>query len=84
MKIHSPEYFNALKDYDITIKNGYFFKQENIFEKFVSNLYALRMTYQKGDPMNYTCKLILNSLYGRFGMKPITSRQEFMTKEGWE
>ena len=31
--------------------------------------------------MNYTCKLILNSLYGRFGMRPITARQEFMLKD---
>ena len=91
MIIHSPprpagvlggtkEYFNALKDYDISIKNGYFFRQENIFEKFTEDLYELRNKYPKGDPMNYTCKLILNSLYGRFEMRPITARPAGMTR----
>lgn len=80
MKIHKPEYLNSVKDYKITIKNGYFFKEDNIFKKFVDNLYALRMNYPKGDPMNYTCKLILNSLYGRFGMRPIITQQKFMMK----
>ena len=28
--------------------------------------------------MNLICKLIMNSLYGRFGMKPIISKQEFV------
>nr|YP_010977216.1 hypothetical protein UYH48_mgp01 [Daedaleopsis confragosa]WNZ34421.1 hypothetical protein [Daedaleopsis confragosa] len=58
MKIHSPEYLNAIKDYNIIIKNGYFFNKENIFEKFVDDLYALRINYPKGDTMNFTCKLI--------------------------
>ena len=81
MIIHSSEYFNAIKDYNITISQGYFFNKEDIFSKFVDDLYNLRLKYPKGDPMNYTCKLIMNSLYGRFGMKPITSQQEFVDKE---
>ena len=81
MIIHSSEYFNAIKDYNITISQGYFFNKEDIFSKFVDDLYNLRLKYPKGDPMNYTCKLIMNYLYGRFGMKPITSQQEFVDKE---
>ena len=79
MKIHSSEYFNSLKDYDITIKNGYFFNKGDLFSKFVDNLYHERSKYPKGSAMNYTCKLIMNSLYGRFGMHPITNKQEFVT-----
>jgi hypothetical protein len=45
MKLNSPEYLNALKDYNIQIKNGYFFKQENIFKDFVNELYNLRLNY---------------------------------------
>nr|WVH38150.1 DNA polymerase [Poriella subacida] len=81
MKINSPEYFNALKDYNFTIKNGYYFKTGDIFSKFVDDFYLLRNKYTKGDPMNLTCKLIMNSLYGRFGMAPILTKQEFVSKE---
>lgn len=80
MKIHSCEYFNALKDYNFTIKNGYFFDQANIFSKFVDELYKLRISYPKDNPMNFVCKLILNSLYGRFGMHQIIEKSEFMNK----
>ena len=69
MKIHSSEYFNALKDYDIDIKNGYLFKPVNIFKKFVDDMYSLRSQYPKTDPMNLIAKLMMNSLYGKFGMK---------------
>ena len=31
--------------------------------------------------MNFTCKLIMNSLYGRFGMHPILTQQVFVTKD---
>ena len=81
MIIHSSEYYNALKDYDIQISKGYFFKKEDIFSKFVEDLYNLRLQYSKGSPLNYTCKLIMNSLYGRFGMRPILTKQEFINKE---
>ena len=32
--------------------------------------------------MNLICKLIMNSYYGRFGMKPIISTQVFTNKKG--
>jgi len=31
-------------------------------------LYQFRIEYPKTDPMNYLAKILLNSLYGRFGM----------------
>lgn len=40
-----------------------------LFDKFVDSLYTLRLTYNKGSPLNLITKLLLNSLYGRFGMK---------------
>jgi len=39
-----------------------------IFKKYVEELYNLRLKFPKTDPMNYTAKILLNSLYGRFGM----------------
>ena len=81
MKIHKPEYVNALKDYDIIIKEGYYFEEGDIFSKFVLDLYTLRKTYVKSHPLNLTCKLLMNSLYGRFGMKPITTTQKFVDRK---
>jgi hypothetical protein len=31
-------------------------------------MYNLRLQYPKSDPMNFIAKLLMNSLYGRFGM----------------
>jgi hypothetical protein len=80
MILNSSEYFNSLKDYNIKINEGYFFDAENIFYDFIEDLYNLRLKYPKSDPMNMTAKLIMNSLYGRFAMKPIYTDQKFISK----
>ncbi|OAX31150.1 hypothetical protein K503DRAFT_704144, partial [Rhizopogon vinicolor AM-OR11-026] len=77
MKINSVEYFNSLKDYDILIKNGYVFNSTQIFKNYVEEMYSLRLEYSKKDPMNYIAKLLMNSLYGRFAMKPVNNQYAF-------
>ena len=81
MKINSSEYENALKDYDITINSGFLFKNKDIFSSFVEEFYSLRMKYPKSDPMNYICKLIMISLYGRFAMKAIFYKIKFIDRD---
>lgn len=81
MVINSPEYYNAIKDYKIKINNGYYFNTGIIFDSYVNDLYSLRLKYPKGSPMNLTCKLLMNSLFGRFAMRPILSIQKFISKE---
>ena len=45
------------------------------FDGFVNHFYGLRREYQKaGDAREFFVKIILNSLYGRFGMKDISER----------
>ena len=82
MKINSCEYHNAIDrgDYNITTNHGYLWFSKLIFSDFVSEIYTLRNVYPKSDPMNLICKLILNSLYGRFAMKPIISKTEFVPR----
>ena len=59
-----------------------FFKNpKNIFKKYVNDLYKLRQKYSKGDPMNLTCKLLMNSLFVRFAMKQIINTKLFLDKE---
>jgi hypothetical protein len=61
---------NAIKyGYKFEVIRGYEFKQCNIFKEYVEKMYDLRLQYDKSHPMNYIAKLLMNSLYGRFGMK---------------
>nr|UEP17199.1 hypothetical protein [Russula sp.] len=67
--LFSAEMKNAIKyGYQFEILWGYTFNNENIFEDYVSFLYNLRSQYLSSHPMNYIAKILLNSLYGRFGM----------------
>jgi hypothetical protein len=59
---------NALKfGYSYEVIWGYTFKKGYIFKDYVDKLYNFRLTFPKSDPRNLSCKLLLNSLYGRFG-----------------
>src|ERR1700679_4010688 len=67
--LFSEEMKNALKfGYQIEILNGYTFNSEIIFKDYVDFLYNLRNQYDKSNPLNFIAKILLNSLYGRFGM----------------
>jgi hypothetical protein len=67
--IFSEELNNAIKfGYKFEILWGYKFERKNIFKDYVDTLYSLRLNYPKSNPLNLIAKLLLNSLYGRFGM----------------
>jgi hypothetical protein len=68
--ISSIEMDNATKyGYQFNILKGYEFKCENIFKTYVDKMYELRLQYPKGSLMNLIAKLLMNSLYGKLGMK---------------
>nr|YP_009487300.1 hypothetical protein [Russula lepida]AWB36202.1 hypothetical protein [Russula lepida] len=67
--IFSEELNNALKyGYKFEVLWGYKFKRKNIFNSYIGILYKFRLQYTKSHPLNLIAKLLLNSLYGRFGM----------------
>jgi hypothetical protein len=68
----SEELYNAIKyGYKFNIIRGYIFERKNIFKKYVNCLYDIKKKSDK-DSVNYLiAKLLLNSLYGRFGMSPL-------------
>src|ERR1700676_1550830 len=67
--LFSEEMKNALKfGYQIEILNGYTFNSDIIFKDYVDFLYNLRSQYDKSNPLNFIAKILMNSLYGRFGM----------------
>nr|QWO71399.1 DNA polymerase [Lyophyllum semitale] len=67
----SSEIYKAMEyGYSFKILRGYTFDQGFIFTEFVDFLYEIKVKNEKDTP-NYTiAKLLLNSLYGRFGMNP--------------
>lgn len=67
--LFTEEIINAMNHgYKFEIIKGYTFDQANIFEEYVKDLYEIKVSHSKSDPMYLVAKLLLNSLYGRFGM----------------
>jgi hypothetical protein len=68
--LYSKEIENAIKyGYEITVLRGYYFTEKVcLFKEYIKQLYTFRLTYDKSHPMNLIAKLLMNSLYGRFGM----------------
>jgi hypothetical protein len=62
--------------YTFTIIKGYTFEVGDIFKAFIETMYKLRSEFPKGHPMNNIAKLLSNSLYGKFAMKPSASKLE--------
>jgi hypothetical protein len=78
--IFSEEMDNAVKyGYTFEILKGYQFKSGYIFKQYVESMYNLRLQYPKSDPMNLIAKLLMNSLYGKFGMKSETTKIEVVS-----
>lgn len=73
--------------YDIIPLRGYLFeKKSSPFEDFISHLYESRLEAKKaGDgSMTFIYKLLMNSLYGRFGMNPESIVTEICNKKKYE
>jgi hypothetical protein len=67
--LFSEEMRNAIKfGYKIEVLWGYTFKTAYVFKEYVDFLYNLRNQYPSSHPLNFIAKILLNSLYGRFGM----------------
>lgn len=72
--LSSFEVDNAIHyGYKISIIKGYKFDAQYIFEEYIDHLYRLRTRYPKDQPLNLIAKLLMNSLYGKFGMRPYHS-----------
>lgn len=59
--------------YEVVPISGYLFeKMEYIFEKFITDFYDKRLEAKKAgdEAMSFIYKILMNSLYGRFGMNP--------------
>ncbi len=79
--IYSEEIKEAIKDgYKIDVICAYkFHRGDNVFKNFVDNFYQMKS--ESTNPIDrLIAKLMLNSLYGKFGMKDINSRLRIINK----
>ena len=79
----SPEINLALKNgYDIKVKNGYTFtKTDYIFKDYVDYWYNIKKNSEGSKKA--IAKLMLNSLYGKFGQKRVMKGLNFISKENY-
>jgi hypothetical protein len=78
----TEELKNAIKyGYEVEVTHGYHWETKaDIFSNYVNTLYKLRLNFPKSDPRNLICKLLLNSLYGRFGLNVVFEELTFNEK----
>lgn len=68
----APELVYALKRYHIKkVGRVVFYEQAKLFTRYVARMYELRQDFKSAGVASYVeiCKLLLNSLYGKFGQK---------------
>lgn len=73
--------------YHIIPLRGYLFeKKSSPFQSFISHLYESRLEAKKAgdEAMTYIYKILMNSLYGRFGMNPESTVTEICNQKKYE
>jgi hypothetical protein len=69
--------------YVYDVKYGYLFDKKNNFNKYIDILYHMRTSFPKSEPMNYIAKILMNSLYGRFGMDDNFPKIQIINREDY-
>jgi len=67
--------------YTFKILSGYLFKKENIFKDYVDTLYTWKENSDPNSSDYLIAKMLLNSLYGKFGQKPLMETHLILDKE---
>jgi hypothetical protein len=57
--------------YTYKIRSGYLFEKKTIFKEFIEDLYKYKENSERNSAQYTIFKLLMNSLYGRFGMNPL-------------
>jgi len=78
----SEEIKNAMKfGYKFEILEGYLFDSTNLFSEYIDNLFEIKLTTPKSSPMYTISKLLMNSLYGKFGIHQELPNYQILSKE---
>lgn len=62
-----------------SIKKGYTFQSKNIFKDYITDLFKIKQSVTKDNPLYLISKILMNSLYGRFGLKQELTEHKFMS-----
>lgn len=82
---NSNEIYNAMEyGYKFKVLRGYTFNTDYIFSDYVNELYEMKKNSIQGSADYIISKLLLNSLYGRFGMSPILENHSLIKKKDLE
>ncbi len=63
-----------------SIQMGYLFESKIIFKDFIEHLFNMKNSVSKDNPLYQISKLLLNSLYGRMGLRQELTEYKFMNK----
>jgi hypothetical protein len=67
--LFSEEMKMAIKyGYKFEVLEGYTFDKEIVFDEYAQDMFAIKKSHDSKHPMFLISKLLLNSLYGKFGM----------------
>ena len=62
--------YSELGAYQFEVLKGYTFGKKDLLKDYVSEMYKIKENTSRDNPMYLISKLLMNSLYGRFGMNP--------------
>jgi hypothetical protein len=78
----SEEILNAMKNgYEFEFSDGFIFKKSYIFTEYINVLYKIKQNSEKNSTWYFISKLLMNSLYGRFGLSPNVEEVVLVTAE---
>ena len=81
----SEELKNAEKyGYKFDIINGYLFTAVDLFSGYIETFNKIKESSEKSSPMYLISKMLMNSLYGRFGLNPALPKHIISTKKDIE
>jgi hypothetical protein len=75
---------NKIRIIEDSIKEGYIFESKNIFKDFVDSLFKIKQSVNKTNPWYLISKILIHSLYGRFGLKNTIQEYNLLEKEDIE
>ena len=75
---------NKIRIIEDSIKEGYLFDSKSLFKNYVESLFNLKNSVNKNDPLYLISKILLNSLYGRFGLKLRISIMDLVSSKNIE
>ena|SRR6266550_179760 len=67
-----------------SISKSYLFESKNIFKDYIIDLFKIKQSVNKSNPMYLISKLLMNSLYGRFGLKQELNEYKFINNQELE